>query len=180
MKQKLNVSILDISSHGSDRGTSQTEYRIKVRRGTSSPFEIVFLDAGNNAEYESELQVTNSSMQYLISFNAEFETALHEYLDANAHELKAGDFLVYDSEKFVFERPPLRFFAYCPVTDDLDRVRERVQGFLDFGIVALASGDRVSQVKFKGPRANSYGHDLYLYQVDADGNETLLDVGDFN
>lgn len=184
MNKNLTVTILDVEPFGSDRGTSQTEYRIKMKRGTSTPFTVSFSDSGNNAEYDSSLDVISNGAAYLLNFNDTFETALHEYFDAHAYDLKAGDFLLYDSEKCEFRKSnAVGFVAFCPIEIDKKDAIAAAKGQLQPNRVTLVNtrngNAHASDVDFKGPHANAYGYDLYLYQIDADGNEIYLDCGDF-
>lgn len=185
MNKNLTITILSIESNGSDRGTSQTEYRIRMVRGTSTPFSVSFLDSGNNAEYESSLDVISNGAAYLLNFNNDFETALHEYFDANAYDLKAGDFLVYDAETCEFRKSnAVGFVAFCPIeivkTTAITVAKAQLQPNEVTLVNKGTNGLILGNAGFVGPRANAYGYDLYLYQIDADGNEIYLDCGDFN
>ncbi len=184
LKMKLNinltVTILDVENIVSDRGTTQAEYRIKMIRGTSNPFTVSYVDSGNNAEYESHLETISSGAGYLLNFNDNFETALHEYLDSYAYDLKSGAFLVYSSEKCEFKAFSGAFVAFCPIGLTVSNAFSLARPHLKSGHVAVVSNRDVNNILFRGPKANSYGYDLYLYHIDADNNETYLDCGNFN
>ena len=78
-----------------------------------------------------------------------------------------------------------QYIAYCPINVPQDEALEAVKGYLKTEHVCVVSkrygsdGYNVKVIPFRGTRANSYGYDLYLYQIEADELK-YLDCGDFN
>jgi hypothetical protein len=74
----------------------------------------------------------------------------------------------------------MRFFAFCPMNMSQSDASELALDSLKEGHVVVVSKSNTRTVPFRGARADSYGYDLYLVQVDADQTETLVSSGGFN
>lgn len=74
----------------------------------------------------------------------------------------------------------MRHFAYCPINTSHADAVANVMPHLKVGHVVLFEYGRIRVVPFRDTRADSYGYDLYLYQIDASQNETYLSCGGFN
>ena len=82
----------------------------------------------------------------------------------------------------------MRYLAFNPIEIDLNEAMNFVDclskfDLLDLPVIKLIKHDNRIIVKhwpYHGPKANSYGDDLWLYQIDKDGKTKFLSSGSFN
>ena len=83
----MNFKITKIKSYPSDLGTTQTLYEIDLFSPGIGSLSALYLNTGNNAEYESSLKIKNVNTLFII--------ALHEFLDYAIGVVKVGSELQY-------------------------------------------------------------------------------------
>jgi len=79
----------------------------------------------------------------------------------------------------------MRHFTYCPIVISHSEALAYALEHAKSGTVLLISKSydkklHHREVPFRDTRADTYGYDLYMYQLDASNNETYLSCGGFN
>ena len=80
----------------------------------------------------------------------------------------------------------MKYFAYCPILVHHDEAAKYVKSHLKTNFVIIVLKDFKGNLYHrempvsKRNKADDYGFDLYLYQVDASHTEKYLDCGGFN
>jgi hypothetical protein len=74
----------------------------------------------------------------------------------------------------------MKYYAHNPMVKLSSDIWDTFESKLQDDHVVLLSEYGIKVVPFKDARADSYGRDLYLYQVNPDGKDKLLSSGSFN
>lgn len=158
---------------------TQTQYRLKVRLlkpGYREDKFVSFVDSGNNAEYPAEL--TNDG-----TLSDSTSDLIWDALDTHTIDIEVGAVFELNEETGKTSLIDTQFLAYCPIHLDYSDALDAAQGYLKAGQVAIVSKGygneqhNVRIVPFRGNKSDSYGHDLYLFDVNG---KKLLSSGNFS
>jgi len=183
MKLKINL-VKDLCA---TKGTSQIEYKLNITLtidNNSYSGEIYYIDCGNNAEYESQIEINRWNV-----LNSSYET-LERYQDEILECLSNNDSFLYTGQEFQYNtqigwNPILKHYVvFNPVLIDKETVFNVVNRLnIDTSsqtVIDVSLNDNIEPIirlrRFKGIDADLYGYDMYL--CDTSGN--ILSVGSFD
>jgi len=167
------LKLLKVELVPNDTGTSQSQYEITLSFD-GDIISLVFLDCGNNAEYQSKIDAIIRDFDGIDML---------EILDQMQSDLIEGNVFTV-SERGDVELLKNEYLAFNPIELSYNEALKASQGYTDKGLVVVVSKGYGSEehnvrvVPFRDNRANSYGPDLYLYQI---GDKPKhLDCGGFS